>query len=228
MANLPPVSFAKRSFVYRQFDGASFSAMGQGAIAENLPNNTHSSAHNSAQQSALLDLTVMARTGFRGANAAAHLEQAGLPVPAKPNQLAVSANGELVLRLSHKEFWILGSLKDDGAAVTQLTTDSLVRESVYPLYCQHSHGYFVMTGQHLADTMAKICGVDLRIEAFPVGAIAQTSLARVNAVIAHHEINGIPAFIILSDISSSEYLWSALLDAMDEFGGQAIGRAALS
>ena len=81
----------------------------------------------------------------------------------------------------------------------------------------------MLTGKYIEQTMAKICGVDLRKSSFPPDAIVQTSVARVNAVIVRHEENNIPIFSILSDSSSAEYLWDSLLYAMREFNGHVFG-----
>ena len=170
-----------------------------------------------------MDLSILPRTGFRGLNAAQHLQAAGLPVPAKPNQASVTDNGELVLRLSQKEFWVLGALADQGAGVDTLNQRGLPENNCYPLYCQDSHAWLTLTGAHLPAIMAKVCGVDLREDAFPLGAIAQTSAARINVVVVHHQVNGLPCFSVLCDSAAAEYLWECLLDAMGEFGGEVIG-----
>ena len=132
----------------------------------------------------------------------------------------------MTLRLSDNEYWLLDTSttsKDTLEDIALLT----VPEHCYHLYCQNSHAWFVLTGNAIEQVMAKVCGVDLRIEAFPMQAIVQTSLARVNAIIVRHEVNNIPVFSILSDSASAEYLWDALLDAMGEFNGQAVGIEAL-
>ena len=107
MNAITPESFSKRSFVYRKLSGASFTELAGGALAADLMN-----GRSQAEKSGLLDLSVLPRTGYRGFNAPAHIQAAGLPVPAQPNQASVSANGELVLRLSQKEFWVLAAAKE--------------------------------------------------------------------------------------------------------------------
>ncbi|MCV6590290.1 MAG: sarcosine oxidase subunit gamma [Marinobacterium sp.] len=223
MSAITPESFSKRSFVYRQLSAASFTEVAGAAQAADLKN-----GRNQAMQAGLLDLSVLPRTGFRGLNAAAHLQAAGLPVPAKPNQASVADSGELVLRLSQKEFWVLGNLADEGARIDSLNQQPLPDSNCYPLYCQDSHAWLTLTGAHLPAIMAKVCGVDLREEAFPLGSIAQTSAARINVVIVNHQINGLPCFTVLCDSAAAEYLWECLLDAMGEFGGEVIGSGALS
>ncbi|MCY1308595.1 hypothetical protein D9M70_586140 [compost metagenome] len=79
----------------------------------------------------------------------------------------------------------------------------------------------------MAEVMAKVCGVDLRPEAFPVGAVAQTSAARINVIVINAGTGERPHFHILCDRASLEYFHGALLDAMDEFDGQPVGLEAL-
>jgi sarcosine oxidase subunit gamma len=55
----------------------------------------------------------------------------------------------------------------------------------------------------------------------------QTNVARLNAIIIRRDIAEVPVFDLLSDIASAVYLWHALLDAMDEFGGKPIGLTAV-
>ncbi|MNP30318.1 hypothetical protein D3C76_1233850 [compost metagenome] len=66
--------------------------------------------------------------------------------------------------------------------------------------------------------MAKLCGVDLRAEAFANGAVAQTSAARINVIVINVGNEQMPALTILFDLASLAYFTGALLDAMAEFG----------
>jgi sarcosine oxidase subunit gamma len=75
--------------------------------------------------------------------------------------------------------------------------------------------------------MAKLCGVDLRAEAFPPGSVAQTSAARVNVIVANLPQGELPGLHILCDRASAHYFWGALLDAMQEFDGHPVGIDAL-
>jgi len=65
--------------------------------------------------------------------------------------------------------------------------------------------------------MAKLCGVDLRIEAFPVGTVAQTQMALASVVIAHHLWRDEAVFSLFVDQSLADFAWEALQDAMEEF-----------
>jgi len=71
--------------------------------------------------------------------------------------------------------------------------------------------------------MAKLCGVDLRPQAFAPGSVAQTSAARINVIVINAPLVELPCLQILCDRASASYFWDALLDAMTEFGGRPAG-----
>ena len=221
--SIQPEDTILRSPVYRKFLKTNFSSIPNSVIAEAISTDDVENA----KRSGLVDVSTIARTGFRGKNAEKHLTKLGYPIPEKPNKVKTCENGELILRLSMNEFWVIGSLKDQGFSINELITKSTPSEGCYPLYCQNSHAWFIMSGIHLSEAMSKVCGVDLREVNFPEGSIAQTSIARVNAIIVHHTINGESVFSILSDSASAEYLWESLLDATSEFSGKVVGYKSL-
>jgi len=61
--------------------------------------------------------------------------------------------------------------------------------------------------------------VDLRAGAFPVGTVAQTSVARINMIVLNVGSDERPALQLLFDRASLAYVCEAVLDAMGEFGG---------
>lgn len=218
MNTIQPESYSQRSFIYRQFSGEksvdnTFMQVAGGVLAL--------STGNDSDAPGLIDLSLVPRAGFRGVNAEQYLNSMGFPVPALPNQAAMTSQGDWVLRLSQKEFWLLSHPQQN--VCDRVEGYALPERGCYPLYCQDSHTWFAMTGKHCPDILAKVCGVDLRAASFPPGAIAQTSVARVNAIIIHHVIGSEQVFSIMSDSASATYLWGALLDAMAEYEGQVYG-----
>jgi len=173
---------------------------------------------NSLDAPCLIDFSLLPRMGYRGTNAEQFLRSMNFPIPEKANQCLMSEQGEWVLRLSQKEFWLLSQPQENINST--LLGSTLPDRECYSLYCQNSHAWFALTGKYCSDILAKICGVDLRSSEFPVGAVVQTSVARVNAIIVHHVISDEQVFSILSDSASATYLWNALLDAMAEYGGR--------
>ncbi len=74
---------------------------------------------------------------------------------------------------------------------------------------------------------SKICGVDLRAHKFANGEVAQTSVAKANSIVIRHDLGSTHCFYILTDVSTAEFLWDCLLDAMAEYRGKPVGVAAL-
>ncbi|EAQ65821.1 putative sarcosine oxidase gamma subunit protein (SoxG) [Marinomonas sp. MED121] len=163
------------------------------------------------------DHTLFSRVGFRGRGVESFLREQGLNVPAVPNQSVVTAAGVLVLRLSHTEFWVIDTDKSQHEFIEALELASKGVANVYRLYCQHSHGCFLVRGENTSNMFAKVCGVDLSEKAFECASIAQTSVARVNAIIAKQVISGEEGYLVLSDIAGTQHLWDAIADASAEF-----------
>ncbi|EPJ2809286.1 sarcosine oxidase subunit gamma [Pseudomonas putida] len=169
---------------------------------------------------ALTDLTALARVGFRGADSAAYLQQRGYRLPTQPNQAVRQHDGSWVARLSQAEYLLLGSLADDGARVAGVEAEWVQgAQRNYLLPRQDSHAWLQLSGVHGSAVMAKLCGVDLRTGAFPVGAVAQTSVARINMIVLNVGSDERPALQLLFDRASLGYVCEAVLDAMGEFGG---------
>ena len=182
-----------------------------------------------AKRLALTDLSTLPRTGFKGEGAPGWLEEQGAQLPDSPNQAERQEDSSLIARLSNNEFLILSDLISNSALPAMLQ-DSWSLEStkrVYSLPRADSHCWFALIGDHAPTTLAKVCGIDFRSHKFAEREIAQTSLARINAIILRNDLAKTPCFFVLSDVSSAEYLWDALLDAMVEFRGIAVGLAAL-
>ncbi|WP_312206823.1 sarcosine oxidase [Pseudomonas kuykendallii] len=181
------------------------------------------------QRCALIDLSNLPRVGFRGTDSATYLQNKGYQLPDKPNQACLQNTGEQVLRLSQTEYFLLGCLTDGGARVAadEAGWHYDERQANYLLPRQDSHAWLALTGAHLPELFAKVCGVDLRAETFPLGAVVQTSVARLSAIAVNACTATLPVFHLLCDRASAHYLWGALLDAMDEFGGKPAGIEAL-
>ncbi|MEL0612584.1 sarcosine oxidase subunit gamma [Marinomonas arenicola] len=166
--------------------------------------------------------TVFSRTGFRGVGAESFLISHGLTVPSEPNQSILFNNSLVILRLSKTEFWLVCTDSSQHEFVETLELASQEVSDVYRLFCQHSHACFAFKGEQTATMFSKVCGVDLSHEGFPIGGVAQTSVARVNAIVTRQYLKGEASkeeecFIVLSDLASAPYLWSALADAANEF-----------
>ena len=163
----------------------------------------------------LRDLSLARREGVRGASAREWLLSQGHTLPDAPNQIVASGESSFVMSLSHREFWLL---QPDSDASSGRPASEAVAAGVWPLYCQHSHGWLQLAGAPRAEIMAKLCGVDLSEAAFPLGSVAQTQAARVSVIVAaHQDHDGQSVFSIFVDQSLARYLWEAIEDAMGQW-----------
>jgi len=83
-----------------------------------------------------------------------------------------------------------------------------------------------LAGKHAASVLMGATQLDMRDRSFPTGRCAQTSLARVPALIMRFDRAGIPTYEILVARDFGEYLWETLLDAGLAWSLQVVGRSA--
>lgn len=221
--NIQAEHFSERSPIHALHGAAQLGRIGDSCVV-----NTYSDDETAAAaRCGLLDLSNLPRVGFRGTAAASYLGLRGYVLPEVPNRAQPQLDGSQVLRLSQTEYLLLGSLLDAGARIAEEERSWHLDGANYLLPRQDSHAWLLLTGAHCAEVMAKLCGVDLRAQAFPVGAVAQTSAARINVIVANLPQGELPCLHIFCDRASAHYFWGALLDAMQEFGGQPVGIDAL-
>ena len=237
MSALPkiiPHGFQRRSFIYRQTAeaGAEFAEVNGGAVALRYGGPAEVELARAARMG-LADLSVLPRTGFKGVGTIDWLTAQGLAIGGDSNVAYRQSGGEWAARLAPNEIFLIDSLGGEGALINKLNqawawgTEAPRKAIGYPVPRQDSHAWFMVTGRSAPDMFAKICGIDLRLHKFPVGQIAQTSLAKMSGIIIRADLGQVPAYHLLADIASAEYLWSAVLDAMQEFEGGPVGLAAL-
>ncbi len=182
-----------------------------------------------ARRLALADLSPLPRAGFRGRGARDWLTAQGVELPDEPNQARTQTDGAIAVTRSWTEVMVLGRIQGVDSLCGRLEAGAADAHRVraYPLPRFDGMFWFALTGASAVDCLAKLCGVDMRESAFPVGSVAQTSLARLNAVIVRVDLGETPLFHLLGDSASAEYAWTSLLDAMREFGGRPVGLRAL-
>jgi sarcosine oxidase, subunit gamma len=233
-ASVLPASLKRRSFIYRLLaeEGARFGEINGGAVALDFGRPLEAElAH--ARDMALADLSVMAHCGFKGRGTVEWLTAQGLSIGEDSNRAYAQAGGELALRLAPTEILLIDSLDGTGRLMRTLNQAwtwapmSPRPQQGYPTPRQDTHAWFMVTGRHAPDMFAKICGVDLRRDRFAEKSIAQTSVAKMSATILRADCADNPAYHVLADIASAEYLWTCLVDAMQEFQGRPVGLAAL-
>ena len=222
---LTPTSCSRRSPLYRRHlaSGADFEEISGSVVVAAYSDQADELRY--AARVGLVDLSTLARTGFKGPHSVAYLEAQIQRLPLLPNSTEVQPDGSVVACLSPTEYLILGSM--NAALPDALLNNWTHRKGVYQLPRSDSHSWFALTGVEAPSVLAKLCGVDMRTTSFANGDIAQTQLAHINAIVLRHDLAITPCFYVLADISFAEYLWDVLLDAMKEFDGKPVGIMAL-
>ena len=212
---------AQRSPIAKTVAASLYQPFGQG---KKFLKNATTDTESQIQKSAIVDLTNLSRVGFRGLDAATYLSSLGFHSPDVPNCAVQQVDGSWVVRLSATEYFLLGSLNDFGERISQLENGWAMDDRAnYLLPRQDSHAWLQLTGNTAAWVMAKLCAVDLSSEVFAVGQVAQTSVARVNAIVINVSDAQTQKFNILCDRAAALYLWEVLQDAIAEFDGKVVG-----
>ncbi len=229
MAIVKTTDFIRRSMIYRVLDSheAVFEPIGESAVASHFGDVATETEQ--AKTMAIADLSPLPRIGFKGPDTPNWLQAQGVDRPGTPNRAVHQNDGIVISALSWDEHLILSSLSGDHGLCAKLNASWRIDDGqrCYLMPRADSHAWFALTGSHTTEMFAKVCGVDLRPKKFENGAIAQTSLARLNAVIIRNDLGSTTAFFVLADSASAEYLWTCLLDAMAEFDGAPVGITAL-
>lgn len=194
--------------------GARWTSAGDSAISDGL------GSVEAARHLAIADLSPLPRLGFKGRETIAAVAKRGITVEAAPNRAFRQPDGGLCLVLAPGEVILLSPLAGDGGKLQRLHDEWSLDsgERSYPLLRGDSHAWFVITGTKAPEMFAKICAVDLRLEKFPDLSIAQTSVAKLSAIVTRADIGPTPAFHILADSASALYFFGCLMDAAQEFG----------
>jgi sarcosine oxidase subunit gamma len=220
-------AFARRSWLHHELAaaGARFGQVGDAAV----PLAYGGDEQAQAERLGLAELSPLPRLGFKGRSTLAQLNAKGVALVEEPNRAVLQPDGGLAAVLARTEVLLLAPLSGEGAGLAALAEGwaLALADGHYPVPRQDSHYWFAVTGCHAAALFAKLCGVDLRPQAFADLAIAQTSVARSSAIVIRRDLGALPAFFLLGDSASAGYMWACLLDAMAEFDGGPVGLEAL-
>jgi sarcosine oxidase subunit gamma len=174
---------------------------------------------------ALIDLSLLPRSGFKGRGTPEWLEGQGLTLAA-PNRATRQADGTLAVRLAPREVLLLAPWSGPGGTlIDRLDQDwPQGREAAgvprgYTVPRAESHFWFLLTGRHVPAMLAKLCGIDFRTDRFAPLEVAQTQAVRLSVIVIRDD-TALPAWHLLADSASADYVWACLLDAMQEFDGR--------
>jgi sarcosine oxidase subunit alpha len=125
-------------------------------------------------------------------------------------------------RLSADEFLLLTSPGAEHAATRRLESRFANGEwrIAIPAVIDQTSGLagLVVAGPASRDLLSKLCGLSFDPTDFPNYQVAQSSLAKVHAIIVRNDLGNVPAFELYFDRSYGEYIWDSVMDAGGEFG----------
>lgn len=141
----------------------------------------------------------------------------GLPVPLEPNTTA-SKDGVTLIWLSPEEWLVV--TPDEGPAMANRLAGALSGLHVSVVDVSESRTCIHLSGPQARKLLSKAGPLDNHPRNFPVGACAQTHLAKALTLIHHtgESDEGGPAYDIYVLRSFSDYLWRWLEDAGQEYG----------
>lgn len=220
-----PISFLRRTPLYRMLgsEGARWRALPDAAVAEDLGGAAE------APTLAIADLSPLPRLGFKGRGTIEAMQKRGISVSAEPNRAFRQPDGGLCLVLAPGEIILLSNLDGEGAGLDRLEREWRIEdgERTYPLPRRDTHAWLAIIGEGAPAMFAKICAVDLRRDKFADLRIAQTSVAKMSAIVVRADAGNTPFYHVLADSAAALYFSSCLLDAAREFGGRMVGLAAV-
>ncbi len=229
MADLNPIDHARRSYIWRVLEaaGARFIELNGAAVAADFGD--PEAEVQAARSMAIADLSPLPRVGYKGRGALDWARTHGVTIGAKNNVARRQKGGGWAARLADSEVVVIDDLSGAGALVHRIESEWSMdnADGGYLVNRQGANFWFTVTGVNAAEMLAKICGVDLRPAKFPVGAIAQTSVARTNCIVIRADLGDTLAYHMMGDSASAEYQWECVLDAMAEFSGRPVGIEAL-
>ena len=230
---MDPQSLCYRSPVYRYLRDldAEFAEINGYAVATSIGDAAAQLA--AGRILAICDLSGLARMGIKGAGIGRWLSAQELSVPEEPNRALRQNDGSLMAMLADNEALILADIEQSGRHIDRLTgafgsagdLPDMPAGLVVPR--QHGLAWFRITGHEMAPTLAKVCAVDLRPAFFDDLRVAQTSIARLTAIVIRDDIGDVPALHLLVDSASAAYFWECILDAGAEYDMRVVGLRAL-
>lgn len=173
----------------------------------------------------IADLSPLPRLGFKGRGTIPAMQARGLRLEAVPNRAFRQEDGSLCLVLGAGEVLLLSNLTGDGRRIGELQAGwSLdATERTYPLLRRDSHAWFAVAGPAAPEMLAKLCAVDFSPAGFPPLVIAQTTVAKISAIVTSADCVNTPLFHVLADSAAANYFFECLVDAALEFGGTLAG-----
>ena len=181
----------------------------------------------------LADLSALPRTGFKGTGTVEWLTAQGLTIGADSNRAyraerrriggPAGADGDLSYRRSRRH------RRADRPAQRRLGLEAEQPRTLigYPMPRSRATPGSRLPARNRRPCSPRSAASISGRRTSPNGHIAQTSLAKMSGIVIRADLGRTPAYHVLADSASAEYLWGCLLDAMEEFDGAPVGLLAL-
>ncbi len=126
----------------------------------------------------------------------------------------LESSGNILLRLRRDEFLLLiPDLQGARERYVSKPAETLVTWADIT----HGRGVICLCGPHARDVLPKICGLDFSNVQFPDCHAAQTSLAKVRALIVRIDAGQLPMYYMIVDRSLVDYVWEVVYSAAQEW-----------
>jgi heterotetrameric sarcosine oxidase gamma subunit len=156
---------------------------------------------------------------IRGHGAESALRPVWDAVPAATGGVLSVPEGALArLRPDEFLFMALAPSVEIGALETRIAA-SPHSELLTVTDVTHGHGLLQLVGPRAPDVLPKLCGLDFDDAVFPDRHVAQTSLAKIAALILRLDVSGNRAYWVMVERSLAAYVWETVWAAMREFDG---------
>ena len=151
-------------------------------------------------------------------DAADTLKQHFAQVPTKPGDL-VEGSDSLLARLTPTEFYWFGLSPSAKLPSAAALDDNFAGTQRFAHATDYTHGRAVvrLTGTEAGEVLSKICGLDFHDTVFPNLWAAQTSAAKIKALIVRCDENDIPTYFLHVNRTLGQYFWETVWDAGQEF-----------
>jgi heterotetrameric sarcosine oxidase gamma subunit len=159
-------------------------------------------------------LTLSEITGFtllhiRGADAEMLLPQYGMKIGG-----VASTDEGMLARLRRDEFVLLSS---QGKSALSRLEERINNRSITLTDLTHGRCMLLLVGQDATSVLSRLCALDFSDSAFSGTHAAQTSLAKVRALIIGSDTSPRQTYYLIVDRSLGQYVWDIVIDAMQEF-----------
>jgi sarcosine oxidase subunit gamma len=138
--------------------------------------------------------------------------------PARPGDMMRLDEGCLA-RLTATHFYLFGATLTASLPAAAVLDAGFQQAGRFAHATDYSGGTAILAlaGQAAPEVLSKLCGLDFHPNRFPDLHVAQTSVAKIKALIARHDEGASLHYSLHVDAASGHYLWDVVWDAGQEF-----------